>query len=602
VTTTDLRICFVSAPGTSVFTQELLGAIAQSVTESGLEASTTVGAFPELAEPCAYVVVPHEFFLNTSPELRPTPEQRARTIALCVEHPGTTSFEISAFHAASLGAVMDISGDSTAELRRRGLKAERFRLGYSESFDAWGGVANTLRPIDITYMGTTDIRRDALLARQADRLAEWECRLLIPPHEWMTRSRPDFLIGHDKLEHLAQSKVLINLHRGESRALEWVRAIEAMSNGCVIVSERSKEFEPLVPGRHILFARPENTVAVASALLRNPERLEAIRRNAYALCRTLDMRPSALRLVELARSLVSGPVRATSLGSVPGWQIVGAGSASNVAPVPTPASNLPELASWATTVPRPLRVMQAISLAASRPIASVIEVETHDDGEPGRVRAVLPVADDRDGGIGRTVRSLRAQDTKLSWSIGRWKRGETEYVTPSLPRRGPLINSLVCASTAEYILVLEPGQELFVEAVRRLLAALDANPSAAAAFGIMADTVRGQLWNALPLEPERLLWRAYLGSGFLVRRVVLSNIGEFSDDPALNGYEYHDFWCRLVESGFTAVLVAQVLGTGPTPHPPDLGIASIAPELAWEALRRGAPGLFGGRTNGNAAS
>jgi Glycosyl transferases group 1 len=591
----DLRICFVSAPGTSAFTHELLEVVAQAVSEAGAEASTHVGPFPALAEPCAYVVVPHEFFLNTPERLRPTPEQRARTVAFCVEHPGTTSFEISAFHAASLGAVMDISDDSTAALRRRGLAAERFRLGYSERFDAWGGAMTTSRPVDITYMGTTDPRRDAILARQAHQLHEWDCRLFIPPHEWMTRSRPDFLLGREKLEHLARSKVLINLHRGESRALEWVRALEAISNGCVIVSEYSREFEPLIPGEHILFGRPENMAALATTLLRTPERLSAMSRAAYEMCRALDMHPSAARLIGLARALVSGAAfaaraRDESPSVTPRPPVLTAVS------VPQPAADLPKLASWAIPLAAPIRFMHAMSLSASATRTDPPRVETHQYSENPRVHVVIPVPDGRDGGVGRSVRSVISQLSDGAWSIARWDGVREDHVTPSAPCRAVLLNALVGALSAEYVLVLDPGQELYPQSIASLVKALEANPSTSATFGMMADTASGQLWNALPLEPDRLVRRAYLGAPFMVRQTVPAHIGAFAEDPALSGYEYHDFWCRLVESGGTAVLLPQIVGAGPVPHPPELSIARIAPELTWAALRRAAPRLLGERT------
>ena len=574
--------------------QELLEVVAQAVSEAGADTSTHVGPLPSLSEPCVYVVVPHEFFLNIPHHLRPTPEQCERTIGLSVEHPGTASFEISAFHAASLGAVMDISDDSTAELRRRGLAAERFRLGYSGRWDVWRGVASALRPVDITYLGTTDVRRDAILARQADQLSEWECRLLIPPHEWMTRSRPDFLIGQEKLRHLSQSKVLINLHRGSSRALEWVRALEAMANGCVIVSERSREFEPLIPGQHVLFARPENTVAVAATLLRNPDRLGAIRQQAYERCRALDMRPSAIRLAGIASSLLTGVHQGSAvIQEVDGPRVQAALTGLAVLPPPT---NLPELAPWAAELPAPLRSVLAVALSNTVAFQAARRVETHCSAEHVRVDVVIPVTQSRDAGVGRTVRSLRSQPIGPAYSLARWEDMQAaDHVTPTVERRGPLLNALVEASSAEYVLVLEPGQELFVQSLSRLVDALDNDPSSPVAFGMMADPNSGELWNALPLEPERLARRAYLCAPFLVRRATLAEIGDFAEDPALSGYEYHDFWCRVVERGMTAVLVPQILGTGAAPRPPELGIAQVAPELSWEALRRRAPRLLGVR-------
>ena len=586
------QVLFVCAPGTSAFMRELFETVANAVREVGVAASVHTGAYPDASGSNVYVVVPHEFFQSIPLEDRPTPTQLERTIGFCVEHPGTASFEIGARYARSVGGVMDISDDSTAELRRRGLTVGRFELGYSPRWDAWGGVDSTARHIDITYMGTTDERRDAFLARQAEELAEWNCRLLIPPHEWMHRPRPDFLMGLSKLRHLASSKVLINLHRGDSRALEWVRALEAMSNGCVIVSEYSRHFDPLVPGSQILFADPANVASVATALLKDPARLAAIRAAAYATCRSLDMRASALRLVELAASLVSGGAR----GRAPLPPLTTAGELSTIStplrlPTPPP-SHLPELAGWASDLPAPLRRLHAMSIVHSVSANSgpVLEISPRGLDTAERVTAVVPVT--HDAGLPGTLRSLSAQVMPVGWMLGRTPTHPARGDGPPL-RRGELLNALATATTAELILVIEPGHVLFRHAVRRLIAALDRQPRAAASFGMMADAAGAELWNSLPFEPDRLAKRVYLGAPMIVRRDALALLGLFTEDPLLDGLEYHHFWCRLAEHGMHAVLEPQVIGTGVPTRPPDDGVASLVPELALEALGRAAPRLLG---------
>src|ERR1700680_3031926 len=129
--------------------QELLEVVADAVEAIGGDVSLHLGTYPVMPSPCIYVVIPHEFFVVTPPDDQPSAAQRARTIGFCVEHPGNQTFEVSFSHARSLGGVMDINGASVAELQRRGVPAERFALGYSPLWDAWGGIDETGRPIDI---------------------------------------------------------------------------------------------------------------------------------------------------------------------------------------------------------------------------------------------------------------------------------------------------------------------------------------------------------------------------------------------------------------------------------------------------------------------
>lgn len=566
---------------------ELLEVVAEATRSVGAVASVHVGAYPVLPQPCVYVVIPHEYFVLTRLNAQPSAEQRARTVGFCVEHPGNLSFEIGARHAATLGAVMDINDDSTSALRAGGLAAHRFTLGYSSRWDVWRGDQRAERPIDITYLGTTDVRRDNLLARQSEQLSTADCRLLIPPHEWMAKPRPDFLMGTAKLRHLAGSKVLLNLHRGRSRALEWVRVLEAICNGCVVVSESSLDFMPLLPGRHIALAHPTNTVAVATALLRHPDRLAAMRNEAYGFCQTLDMQTSARTLVEIGESLVRRHAKVPSID--PAGEAAGRVTRPAADLLP-PAHGLPELSDAWATVAQPVREAQARLIEAILVDSSAAEITlpTMDTASPPRVRALMPLGIDDRAASGITSRSLETQEVPVALSTARPSGQRSSLFPRDLFSRGALLNALLEHVSEPFVLVIEPGNELFGPGVRRLLTALEEDPTADASFGIMADVSGGVLWNALPVEAERLARRAYLSAPFLIRRQVLAALGAFADDVALIGYEYHDFWCRFALSKRRAVFVQQIVGRGRPTAVPEVSIARTAPHLTLAALHRSA--------------
>jgi hypothetical protein len=588
-----VHICFVSAHQGSAFMHELLEVVADEVALAGGEVSMHTGAYPDMPPSCAYVVIPHEYFVVTPPADQPSASQRARTLGLCVEHPGNNTFEVSVDRARSLGAVMDINADSLAELRRRGVAAERFILGYSRRWDVWRGVDESERPIDITYLGTTDLRRAHVLAMQAEELSLWQTRLLIPPHEPMYRPRQDFLMGQAKLQHLATSKVLINLHRGGSRSLEWVRVLEAMCNGCVVVSERSEDYEPLVAGEDIVFAEPSRIVATASAMLRDPVRLSSMRRAAWTVCRAMDMGASARLLMDMTASLVRGirpgtAEQASALRSP--------STHPTVPEPPQPATGLPSLAPWAAGVPEPFRRLQAglmAAVAAARHDETSVFRATRPAGAPSRIAALIPdvACDARQAA--RTLASLESQDSPIDAWIGRAPSPQAGAPGDALGL-GSTLNALLRAGESELVLVIEAGQELFGASVRRLIDALDASPDAVAAYGFMANPSAGELWNALPWEPDRLVRRAFLSAPFVIRRGALDELGGFSEDLALSGYEYHDLWCRIADRGWNAVFVQQILGRGERPRLADNRVAAFAPEVTNDALRRSSPRLFAG--------
>ena len=416
------------------------------------------GAFPEGESDDVFVVVPHEYFVLTSPEDLPANDELGRTIAFCVEHPGNATFETSARWAAQLGGAVDINRDGADELARRGVPAARFRLGYSRRWDRWHGEVERARPCDIAYLGTTDDRRNLLLGSQARALSEFSASLLIPPHEQMTEPRPDFLVGAEKHEFLASSKILLNLHRGASRSLEWVRVLEAMCNGCVVVSEQSTDFEPLLPGVHLAFARAQAVVPVAASLLRAPDRLRELQVNAYEFCKgALSMAPSAARLVELAESLLghgpspvpeSAPPTATT-------------EPRPVVPEPrAPRSGLPEAAPWIAGVPSAVRAELARSHARAL-VSCAVEVTERslgDGDDVAPVDAIVSRGRD-DAGLARTLRGLDGQEVATRVLIGTSSVGGDGLGVAHARVRNQLLAQVV----APYVLVIQPDQELLGE-------------------------------------------------------------------------------------------------------------------------------------------
>jgi hypothetical protein len=576
---------------------ELLEVVADAVARAGGDVSLHTGAYPVTQSPCIYVVIPHEYFAVTPLEDQPSAAQRSRTIGFCVEHPGNQTFEVSFSHARSLGGVMDINGDSVAELQHRGLWAERFVLGYSPLWDAWGGIDESERHIDITYLGTSDIRRAQLLAVQAEELSAWKTRLLVPPHEPMTRPRQDFLMGRTKQQHLASTKVLINLHRGGSRSLEWVRILESMCNGCVVASERSEDFEPLVPGEDLLFAEPNRIVATASALLCDPDRLGSMRQAAWAKCRSMDMRASAQRLMEMAADLERG---SRSAAARPNAAFRESATHPKVPEPAQPDSELPALAPWAATLPEPLRSLQAsliIAVDGLQPLeVSLTQALATLDA---RVVALIPDLAHDARQVSRTVEALEAQEMPLDAWIGRPVTPAADF-SGGRSGLGACLNALLGATESEVILIIEPGHELFHQSIPKLMEALDGSPGAVIAHGFMADLPAGELWNALPLEAERLAIRAYLTAPFVIRRSALVELGGIAEESAIAGYEYHDLWCRVANRGWESVFVQQILGRGRRLPSGGGAITAIAPDVTRNALQRSAqaPSQILGRRGG----
>jgi hypothetical protein len=280
-----MRFCFVSTSRGSPFMTELLSAVSAATASAGHTVDFAFDEFPPLEDRDVYVVIPHEFRAWGNPRGFPDPGQRARTIALCTENPGTEWFEATHQLVPQFAAAMSINRASTAELRQLGIPCEHLQLGYTSLWDSWLGDPSAERQIDVLYLGAADPRRDPLLGGCGRHLWRRDCQFLVPPLEPRRRPRLDYVSGAEKYERLRSARILLNLHRTTSAALEWMRFLEAICNGCVVVSEPCLDSEPLIAGEHFVAARADSIALVADRLLDDPEELRRLREAAYDFVR-----------------------------------------------------------------------------------------------------------------------------------------------------------------------------------------------------------------------------------------------------------------------------------------------------------------------------
>lgn len=591
MTTEGPELCFVSATRGSVFMEELLNVVADAVRRAGYRARTTVGPFPPPDDDTVYVVVPHEYFAAPEGE-QVTREQQQRTIGFCVEHPGTATFEYNASLLSNLGGAMDINRDSLVELRRRGIPVELFQLGYSPLWDSWGGDLDSVRNVDVTYLGTAEHRRAALLASYWRDLEDLRVRLLTPPHEPMGPQRVDFLPGQAKHTHLANSRFLLNLHRERSQALEWVRVLEALCNGCVVLTEPSTDLAPLIPGEHVIVTRAATLGAAAAALAQDPDRERELRKAGYEFVRDwLDPLESAKTLGELATALLDthpgvpaslippvadGVEEARPLAvDTPSWDVRFAGERSLGAPPASPQQ--------ATDIAQEIAEYRRRSRTQWLPgqITSIFPESARGDVDvllvrrPGEPEAGQLIQDLLSGTL-LPGRILLGEDGVVSGRMG-WAEGKADLLWHEFPLgRGVTRNKLLASSSAEWLLILDGGMRASSRLIERFLTAAEGTEDTAGDNVVVhcpvGDPIQG-LVGALPPEDHRLAEVPYLGSGYLIRRRLVDKFGGWTDEALLDGMEDHVFWRRVAGGGYDTVLVQQVLlrrdRPAPRPRPID---------------------------------
>jgi SAM-dependent methyltransferase len=534
---------------------ELLGVIAAEVDAlDEPQVTLSVGPFPA-GDDAIYVVEPHEYFLKVPPHAHPDKDQLRRTIALCVEHPGTESYAQTVATAAMVGTRVAITDDAALTLGELGLPTHRIRLGYSAQWDVWGG-ADTPRPHDIVFLGTIDGRRSRNIALDIGAADDLSVHLALPPHEPVTESRPGFFTGHDKLRLLADAKVIVNMHREYSRSFEWVRCLEAMCNGCVVVSEHSTDFGPLRPGVDLVLGSSQSLFTLSDVLLSDKERLAEIRSHCYETLRAqLTMRNAAILLSQLSADLAAGSLPApaaipssTSRGlpSRPPYGVVypweddhyrdeAALGASGLDDLPLDAKP----AAPASTPLRPERSPDSLDVIVLR-----------SPGWPGfgpTLAALLP--------------QIEGTDTVVHLCVDRVP-GPSELPSGMLLHSaelrsgaGGVRNLALRSSDAAQVLVLDSTDQLLPHALERLRGRLDES-DADVAFG-MVVSADGQITSAHPYEQARLERADYLASAALWRRSSLHSLGGWCEGAGWRGQEPRDLWWRLGSYGGSAVLVSR---------------------------------------------
>lgn len=589
------RLAFVSAPGGSAFMEEILAAVADAVAATGTSCLVHSGFISDVAEPgTRFVVVPHEYFALAPDE---PPELYARTVGFGVEHPGTKTFASAVEASRRLGARFEISLEAVEQLHLAGLTAEHFAFGYVKGWDHWE-VGNAPRPVDVIYLGTADDRRLGVLARIADDLHGLSCELLIPPHEPMTRERPDFLPADLKWSLLARSKVLINLHREDKSGFEWIRALEAMANGCVVVSEPSTDLAPFVPGEHLLVAEPSRIGAVARAAATNEPLRRRIADGAYRLCRSeLRMDGPARRLVEVALGLDAStsdfPPLATPAGP--------AGHAPLAVWIPEVSPQLPGTEpahpEWLASEVVDLARLRSERATITRAVGSGARHTTID---------LLCVRRPGDGPLGATLNSLRADRELAAIHIACSPADEAAGIniagdSPTPPGediatllmadlllgRGASRNLLLECTQSELVCVVDSGDEVRPGALKQLAALMTEDPDLDVVFA-MATHGSDRMVNVLVPEPRRMANRVYLTRGFLARRRLLERIGGFSEEPLVEGFVDHVFWRDTLAAG-ASVRLARWIGFSLWPQNPGRLSAEYDPIRARHQILIGPP-------------
>jgi glycosyltransferase involved in cell wall biosynthesis len=156
-------------------------------------------------------------------------------------------------------------------------------------------------------------------------------------------------------------------------------------------------------------------------------------------------------------------------------------------------------------------------------------------------------------------------------------------------------NELIARARGEYVFMLDADNEVYPSALSRLLAALDQVPDALFSYSILEEHQNGEatgLRSLFSWDRARLANGPYIDAMALLRRDPLVEMGGFTEDLRLYGWEDYDLWCRCAVTGWTGVHVPQILGRYRVAPRSMLSITEIDVAEIQSLLRQNYPSLW----------
>ncbi len=600
----------VAADG-NAFMTDIASWVVEAATELGRDAELVDdGSLPDDAATTNLVVAPHELYALSGASDRQIHTAASISVPVCTEQPGTTWFDIGAEVVRQSPLALDINRHGVDALAARGIAARHLRLGGVPSLDHRRGPS-VERPIDVLFLGGRTPHRSARLAELGPLLWDRAADLRLFSFTRPVRGGVDGLVfGDDKYELLAHSRILVNVHRDDDGAgyFEWARMVEAMANGCAVVTEPSTAAEPLVAGEH--FVATEDLAGAVADLLDDRDR-----------CGELGSRAAAAVLDEHPLAASLGPALAAAeraLGdsrrSAPPWRTPRTRARierlRQVPVLPVYSPNRPLRRRVQRAVMAEIELRRAIDRARCRRRHGTADhVERHEtpayrDAAPD-VSAVVTLFD-YEAVVRETLDSLAgSRDVALEIIVvdDHSRDGGRDVVRrylaehPDLPalllasdvNRGlPASRNLAFAhARAPRVMVMDADNTVYPTCLRRLADALDADPAAAFAYATLEDFgtstgVRSAMGWHVPWVCEA----NYIDAQAMVRRSAWEHHGGFrTDDPLLYGWEDWELWLRFAAAGAHGVHVPQILGRYRTQGGSMISTSNLFADLMSEHLR-----------------
>lgn len=638
-----MNICFVTAPGQNAFFDELVDALRAELTDLGVSSQTAVGGFPEVDAQTVYALVPpHEYFALTPEKVWPTNRHLRRTVFICAEQPNSSFWHENAALIRRHGCpAFDINRVSAELLTMNtGRHVGHFQLGWSRSWAHTDPTAQTAeewtaaRDVEVLHLGTRSPHREAVLAKAAGLLHNRECRLVLGDDAGpLTELNPEW-VGEDfKWSLLNRSRLMINVHRGAERYFEWLRVVQAISNGVVVLSESSLDTEPLVPSAHFFESPTADIGLVADTLACDLERLHETACVAYEFLRDeLPLSTAVADFGEAADRLLgrrSKSLPATATGSVASTREPSRFDHARRMVAHDEADHLSRIEERVGRYAREqklqmkelrgevARLSHLVASGRDLPVVERIYATPAYEAAVPRVSVITPLYNYEDrvqyalaSVANSTVDSIEAVVVDDGSTDGSREAAETwlrEHpdvpgvllAHPTNRGLGQARNTAIDAARGEFVFALDADNSVFPTGIAKLVRTLAEHEQAAFAWGYLechdpqfrpVGILSSYAW-----DPHRFGNGNYIDAMVLWRRSAFKDWGHYTTDPGLYGWEDYELFARIAQGGGFGVMTPQFVARYRVSELSMISTANMAGTAMLKQLMEMYPDVMGAR-------
>ena len=593
------------APDGNAFMADIAAWIVDAARHGGRTARLVTDRLPEQDGSINLVVAPHEFYVLRDDDDAAVRAAARCSVPICTEQPGTPWFRLSVGLCEGSPLVVDINDVGAEALRAEGFEVCRLRLGATPAMVHPSSHDADRRDVDVLFLGGSTPRRDRVLAGLAPVL--WDRRCEIRTFRFsrpVTGDEPGLVFGDDKYELLARSTMLVNVHRGDAEGdesaeyFEWARMVEAMANGCLVVTEPSIGHEPLVAGEHFVECAAADLASTVVELLADDERRDRITHNASAaVAGPLALERAVIDLLAVADPIIEraqGDVACDGHRPARWWRRVAGDRRRPVVrsapppllPVFTPYRALRrdvydqllaeiahrrELGRFRSLLDHgdPDHVGRTTSPAwdvADRPMSvEVSVVVTLFDYADVVVETLDSIISSRDVATEIVIIDDASTDGSIA-VVSEWMNHHEDVPVLLLTRAANqgltrARNLAIEHTRADLVMVMDADNLVYPSCLRRLADALLDDPLASfsyatlEAFGADPGLRSAQGWHVPWLCDAN-----YIDAQAMFRRSTLERFDGYRVDDTMYGWEDWDLWLRIAAAGEHGVHVPQMLG------------------------------------------